>query len=509
MAVRQTMSRFLPSPFVVFSALLALPLLAEPEPPEAPSPAGERAAEQAANGSPGVERAATIKIDGREIAYKASAGKIVLQSDSGTPRAAMFHVSYIRTGVDDPENRPVMFAFNGGPGSSSVWLHLGGLGPKIVTCPAAGTLPPPPPARVADNPLSILDVCDLVFIDPVATGYSRTEKDVKNAEFHGLQEDIESVGDFIRRWITDNGRWRSPKFLLGESYGGVRAAGLVNHMQSRFGMSFNGVVLLSAVLDFATLGGDLADVVFLPTYASVAHYHKKIGGDRDALVREATNFAQGDYATALLKGNTLPPAEKAALAKRLQDFTGIPAARWEERDLRLDPGFFRTELLRKEGKVLGRFDARVVRDSVSRAAHQPDADPSFDFIYGPFATALMDYLTVDLGYLEARPYEVMSSQMSGWRWNSENRIVSVADDLGRAMRVNPHLRVLVMAGHTDLATPPESVAHSLRHLGPLPAAVAANVRTAMFEAGHMFYLNPPDLEKARRELTGFVTGAGR
>ncbi|MCU0782415.1 MAG: hypothetical protein MUF04_15150, partial [Akkermansiaceae bacterium] len=301
-----------------------------------------------------------------------------------------------------------------------------------MTCPDGGTRPPEPPARVADNPLSILDVCDLVFIDPVATGYSRTEPKVKNEEFHGLREDIESVGDFIRRWVTEHGRWDSPKFLLGESYGGVRAAGMVNHLQSRYGMSFNGVVLLSAILDFATLGGDLGNVLYLPTFTAVAHYHRKIAGDRDALVREARDFALGDYATALLKGNSLDAAAAAAVARRLQELTGIPAARWAERDLRLDPGFFRTELLRAEGKVLGRFDARVVWDGAEPAAQGPDGDPSFDFIYGPFATALMDYLAGDLGYVETRPYEVMSRQMSGWRWNGENRIVSVADELGRA-----------------------------------------------------------------------------
>jgi carboxypeptidase C (cathepsin A) len=280
---------------------------------------------------------------------------------------------------------------------------------------------------------------------------------------------------------------------------------MVNHLQSRYGMSFNGVVLLSAILDFATLGGDLGNVLYLPTFTAVAHYHRKIAGDRDALVREARDFALGDYATALLKGNSLDAAAAAAVARRLQELTGIPAARWAERDLRLDPGFFRTELLRAEGKVLGRFDARVVWDGAEPAAQGPDGDPSFDFIYGPFATALMDYLAGDLGYVETRPYEVMSRQMSGWRWNGENRIVSVADELGRAMRVNPHLRVLVMAGHTDLATPPECVAHSLRHLRQLPSPARETIRTAYYEAGHMFYLNPPDLEKARRDLLRFIT----
>ena len=498
-----------PGAALAASVLLVVPLWAQADDPvgefagRTPSP--EVPPAKLPENSSAVERQAKLVIAGRQVAYRTTTGKLVLRKDDGTPRAAVFHVSYLRTDGEPAADRPVMFAFNGGPGSSAVWLHLGGLGPKVVVCPDGGTRPPEPPARVADNPLSILDVCDLVFIDPVATGYSRTEPEVKNEEFHGLREDIESVGDFIRRWITEHGRWNSPKFLLGESYGGVRAAGLVNHLQSRYGMSFNGVVLLSAVLDFATLDGDLGHLLYLPAFTAVAHYHRKISGDRDALVRAAREFALGDYATALLKGNTLDAAAAAAVARRLEELTGIAAARWQERDLRMDPGFFRTELLRAEGKVLGRFDARVVWDGAEPAAHWPDGDPSFDFIYGPFATALMDYLANELGYVETRPYEVMSRQMAGWRWNAENRFVSVADELGRAMRVNPHLRVLVMAGHTDLATPPECVAHSLRHLRRLPSPALPAIRTTYYEAGHMFYLNPPDLEKARQDLVGFIT----
>lgn len=451
-----------------------------------------------------VVRKATVTIAGQPVAYQVTAGKLVLEQDDGKPRASVFHVTYERTDVQETDFRPVMFAFNGGPGSSAVWLHLGVLGPKRVDLPGDGTLAPLPPARVIDNPLSILDVCDLVFIDPVSTGYSRAEKDTKPADFHGLNEDVESVGDFIRRWITERKRWGSPKYLLGESYGGVRAAGLASQLQSRYGMMLNGVVLLSSLLDFATLQDDLGHAVYLPAFTGVAHFHQKISGNRDALVRESAEFAFGEYSTALLRGNALDEKSKAAVAAKLAKYSGVDAAVWLARDLRLGSSFFRAELLRKEGKVIGRFDARVAWDTSNPAAQAPDCDPSFELAYGAFATAMLDYLGRDLGYQEDRPYEVMSNKIHPWRWDAENEIVSVSSRLAGAMRDNPHLRVLVMAGYTDLATPPESVAHSVRHLDSLPPATLRNIRTTRYDGGHMFYLNPPDLVKTRQDLLEFL-----
>lgn len=484
---------------LVFVALLAQPVFSAAANPE-PTATAEKPARP-------VVRKATVTIAGQPVAYQVSAGQLQLKQEDGKPRASIFHVSYERTDTEDSRRRPVLFAFNGGPGSSAVWLHLGGLGPKRVDFPGDGTLPPLPPARVVDNPLSILDVCDLVFIDPVSTGFSRAENDAKPADFHGLNEDLDSVGEFIRRWVTEHRRWGSPKYLLGESYGGVRAAGLASQLQSRYGMMLNGVVLLSSLLDFATLKDDLCQEVYLPAYTGVAHFHGKLRGERDALVRQSTEFAFGDYASALLKGNALAVADKAAVAAKLAEFSGIDAAVWLERDLRLDPSFFRAELLRKEGKVIGRFDARVAWDAVDRSAQSPDCDPAYEVAYGAFATAMLDYLGGDLGYREERPYEVMSSKVRGWRWGSENDVVDVSGHLAAAMRDNPHLRVLVMAGHTDLATPPEGVAYSLRHLDTLPASALANIHTVRYDAGHMFYLNPPDLAKARADLLEFITPA--
>ncbi|MES2657671.1 MAG: peptidase S10 [Verrucomicrobiota bacterium] len=458
-----------------------------------------------------VIRESSVTIDGKKIPYKVTTGKLQLKQDDGKARASIFHVSYERTDTKDTGTRPVMFAFNGGPGSSAVWLHIGVLGPKILKLPGDGTQAPFPPARVADNPLSILDVCDLVFVDPVSTGYSRAEKDVKPGDFHGVDEDIESVGDFIRRWISEHDRWGSPKYLLGESYGGIRVAGLSNHLQSRYGMTLNGVILLSSLLDFATLqpaqGNDLAYMVFLPALTGVAHFHKKIQGDRDALVKESTEFAFGDYAAALLKGTDLDQATRTKIAEKLASLTGIEAATWLAHDLRLDSMLFRAELLRKEGKVIGRFDGRVAWDTTDKAAAFPDYDPSYSLAYGAFSTAMLDYLGRDLGYKEDQPYEILTGKVQPWQWNSNNGVVNLSDRLAKAMRDNPHLRVLVMGGYTDLATPPAGVAHSVRHMFNLPVDARDNISSVFYDGGHMFYLNPPDLIKCRTDLVDFIQAA--
>ncbi len=484
---------------------LGLCLAAEPD----KKPAPKNNAQEETKSAP-VTKKASIQIDGRKIDYEVTAGKLTIEKGRKPVRAEIFHVSYIKTPESAPEKRPVLFAFNGGPGSSAVWLHIGMLGPRILDLPGDGTGAPQPPVRIKDNPYSLLDVCDLVFIDPVSTGYSRSEDKDQADEFHGLNEDIESVGEFIRRWITEHKRWSSPKFLLGESYGGVRAAGLAQHLQSRHGMSLNGVVMLSSLMDFGTLspaqGNDLSYLVFLPTYTTVALHHGKIQGDRDALLKQARDFSYGDYATALLRGNALPSKDRGALAARLAELTGIPAAVWIRHHLRMTPGLFRAELLRDQGKTLGRFDARVAWDQGDSSAQTADYDPSYSLAYGAFATAMNDYLGRELGYTEEQPYEILTGKVNPWKWDSQNAVVNVSDRLESAMRDNPQLRVFVMSGHADLATPPDSMAHSIRHLlGQSPDA-RQRFRTVEYDAGHMFYLNPPDLVKSCKDLKQFITG---
>jgi carboxypeptidase C (cathepsin A) len=455
-----------------------------------------------------VVREDVVLIAGQEIPYKVTAAKLQLKKTDGKARASVFHISYERSDVDDPSTRPVLFAFNGGPGSSSVWLHLGGVGPRLVPTSPDGTRPLPPPHRVINNPHSILDVTDLVFIDPVSTGYSRPESGAKGSEFHGVREDIESVGDFIRRWITEHRRWGSPKFLLGESYGGIRAAGLAHHLQSRFGMNLNGVVLLSSLLDFRTLrsgpGDDISNIIYLPAFTAIAHHHGKITGDRDTLVREARAYANGIYANLLFQGADLDNKARDAAAKRLSELTGISPAIWLETDLRLGSTRFRKELLRPEGKVLGRFDARVAWPATSKDSDYAAYDPSYAIAYGAFSTAMLDYLTGDLGWREDHPYEILSRNVQPWNWGTENGFVNLSGRLSTAMRDNPSLRVLVQCGYTDLATPPGGIEHSVRHMFSLPAERRHAIEFAWYDAGHMFYLNEPDLAKMRLDLVRFV-----
>jgi len=488
-------------------AALCLPLFSQ-EKPAGEKPKEEPKKSEAAQAPKEVTTEGTVMIDGKKIPYKTITGKLTLYKDDGTPRASIFHVSYLRSDQESA-NRPVTFAFNGGPGSSAVWLHLGALGPRIIQIPGDGTQPITPPAQFGNNASSILDVSDLVFIDPVSTGYSRAEKDAKPGDFHGVDEDIESVGDFIRSWVTTHKRWASPKFLLGESYGGVRAAGLSNFLQNRYAMSLNGVVMLSTLMDFQTLspaqGNDLAYQIFLPTMASVAHFHGVLQGDRDALVKEARAFAFGPYATALLQGNQLSAAEKKSIATKLAGFTGLPAPLIEELDLRIDTTRFRGELLKAKGKILGRFDARVAWDDMDRSEAQADYDPSYSLAYGAFGTAMLSYLTTELNWQENQPYEILTGKVHPWRWNASNGYVNLTSRLAGAIRDNPQLRVLVQCGYTDLATPADGMLHSTRHMLGLPAHLQKNISFTWYEGGHMFYLNPPDLKKMRKDLVDFIT----
>lgn len=450
-----------------------------------------------------------VTIEGQQVAYTVVADTLTLKTDDGDDRASVFHVSYLRkVGEGSAAKRPVTFAFNGGPGSSAVWLHLGALGPKLVPTSPDGTIPLTPPVTLIDNPYSILDITDLVFIDPVSTGFSRADDPKKKQEFHGLEGDIESVGDFIRRWVTENKRWSSPKYLLGESYGGIRAAGLADHLQRRYGMSLNGVVLLSSLLDFRTLQGGNGNYVmhqvYLPAMAAVAHHHGKIDRNREELLAEARAFASGPYASALFAGSTLTQGEMTNLAAKLSELTAIPAAIWEESSLRLSPTRFRRELLRDSGKVAGRFDGRVAWEAHSKDSDFPSYDPSYAVAYGAFSTAMLAYLTDDLGANEiAMPYEILTSKVRPWKWNAENSIVNVTGRLQSALRENPNLQILVMGGLTDLATPPTGMEYSLNQLVDLPKSARENIEYTYYDAGHMFYLNEPDLIKMRDDLVQF------
>lgn len=449
---------------------------------------------------------------GARMDYTTTAGTLVLRTEEGEPLASVFYISYVADGVDDSADRPVTFSFNGGPGSSSVWLHLGTLGPRRVAMGPDGEALPPP-ARLTDNPESLLAVSDLVFIDPVSTGFSRPAPGVEPGEFHGVEEDVESVGAFVRRWLSEHDRWDSPKFLIGESYGTTRAAGLVNHLQDRHGVYFNGVMLVSSILNFGTarfnVGNDLPYIVFLPTYTATAWYHDQLpedlSGDLQAALREAEEFALGDYATALLKGDRLDGEERRRIAERLARLTGLSVEYVEDTDLRPVIYSFTKELLRDEGKVVGRLDSRFVGHDRLDVGAQGEFDPSYATIQGSFTAALNAYVRDELDFESPIDYEILGGRIQGWR-APEGEYVNVAEDLRAAMTQNPALQVHVANGYYDLATPYFATEYTFDHL-QLPAHLRENISMSYYESGHMMYIRDVDNRTLLETLKEFVREA--
>jgi len=453
----------------------------------------------------------TATIGGERVSYTATAGTLVLETEEGEPRASFFYISYIRDGVDDQGRRPLTFSFNGGPGSSSVWLHLGALGPRKVKMTDEGKALPPPYV-LENNPQSILDVTDLVFIDPVSTGFSRPAPGVDAQEFHGVKEDVESVGAFVRRWLSDNGRWESPKYLIGESYGTTRAAGLVSYLQDRHGVYFNGVMLVSSILNFQTarfdVGNDLPYIGFLPTYTATAWYHGQLpeeyDGNLEKALADAEDFALGDYALALLKGDTLSGAERRAVAARLARLTGLSVEYVEDADLRPVIYRFTKELLRDEGKTVGRLDSRFVGYDRQNVGDTFELDPSYAAIQGPFTATLNEYVRDELGFESDLDYEILGGRIQHWSSDDwEGRYVNVAEDLRRAMTQNPALRVHVANGYYDLATPYFATRYTFDHMG-LPEHLRGNVSMSYYEAGHMMYIRAEELARLKATLAEFI-----
>ena len=459
----------------------------------------------------------TLKVGRRTLRYTATTGRVVLRDEvhedgvfaGFKPKAEMFLTSYVLDGGDP--KRPVTFAFNGGPGSSSVWLHLGLFGPRRVVMGDVGALVPPPYA-MADNPESLLAVSDLVFIDPVSTGYSRAVEGGKPGEYHGYTGDLESVGELIRLWTSRNKRWMSPKLLAGESYGTLRAAALADHLQDRYGMYLNGIVLISSVLDLGSIGlhepDDRAHVNFLPTFAAVAHYHGRHGRrSLKSVLAEAEQYAERDYPWVLSRGSRLTAAQRQEAAETLARLTGLTVDYVLRADLRLEHERFFTELLRDQGKVVGRLDSRFTGPWASGIAEKLEADPSHDAIAGPYAAALNHYVRDELGYENDLHYEQIASSVHPWSYKDfEGRAVDVSPRLARAMRTNPHLRVHVAYGYLDGATPYYAAQDVLAHLA-IPAELQANIEHAWYEAGHMMYVHEPSRVQQSKDLADFITRA--
>ena len=450
-----------------------------------------------------------VTIAGERVAYTAETGMLPVLKADGTSRASVFYVAYTRLNETNPAARPVMFCFNGGPGSASVWLHLGALGPRRVKMNDDGSLPAPPFALV-DNEFSALNTSDLVFIDPVATGFSRAAKDEKAEQFLGDEGDLDSVGEFIRLWTTRHDRWLSPKFLCGESYGVFRAAGLADHLRDRYGMYLNGLVLVSGVLDFGTIraatGNDLPYQLSLPAFTAAAHFHKKLPPDLQAdparARAEARQFADGEYAAALQQGAALAPEERKKIVVELARLTGLTPPVIEDNNLRIDQSVFRKQLLHGEGLILGAYDARLTGRDGDAAAPGAGFDPAGAAVMGPFSAAMNSYVRGELKFEDDLPYEFLTP-MPAWSYNVRNSFANASDRLATVMNVNPYLKILVLGGQCDLVCPIDTMHHSLDHL-PLAAAYRKNVSYAEFDAGHMMYINRPDLQKLQDEIRKFI-----
>ncbi len=460
-------------------------------------------------------------IGGQRIDYDATVGNIILKDSEGQPEAAIYYTAYIRRGVRDETARPVAFTYNGGPGSASIWLHMGAFGPKRVNIPDAEHAPPPP-YPVVDNQYSPLDVTDLVFIDPVGTGFSRPLGKATGVQFWGVDEDVRSLSRFITRWLSDNGRWNSPRYLMGESYGTTRSAALVNYMQQEANTDFNGVILISSVLDFGTIrfspGNPMPYILYLPSYAAVAWYHKALPvqpPDLRAFLHEVEHFATTEYAQALFAGTRLDPATRTSVLDKLHRYTGLSTEYLDRADLRVDNSQFEKELMRQHGIAIGRLDARYTGPTMAPLAERVDYDPQSADISSAYASAWNDYLHNDLGFGRDKDY-VVSGNVRPWNWTHTEpgrggagglggwpSYTNVATDLSQALQYNTHLQVLQNSGLFDLATPYYATEFTLDHLG-LPPELRGHVRIAEYDAGHMMYVSPQALAKLKQNIAQFI-----
>jgi carboxypeptidase C (cathepsin A) len=455
----------------------------------------------------------SILLNGQKLEYTAIAGSLPLKDKEGKTTAQVFYIAYTKDGVTDLAKRPVTFSFNGGPGSSSVWMHMGLLGPRRVKLSDDG-MPSPPPYQMVDNEYSLLDETDLVFIDPVGTGYSRATKPEDAKKFYGLKEDAQSVGEFIRLYVTKNSRWFSPKFIIGESYGTTRAAALSGEMAGRHNMNLNGIMLVSTVLNFQTIwggvGNDLPNVLYLPSFTAAAWYHKKLSPDLqklplDQVLKQAETFASGDYNQALLLGANLDRQKYDAVLKQMSRLTGLSEAYLDRANLRPTLRRFNVELLRDRDLEIGRFDARYTGFTRDRLSDTTEGDPSADAVFSVFASNFNQYVRGELKYEEDEPYEILAG-VGPWNWGAENSFANVADTLASSMTANPFLKVYVACGYYDFATPYFASRYTFSHLLMNPA-LAKNITLDYYTAGHMMYLNLPDLKKQKEDLAKFIKGA--
>lgn len=495
-------------------AALAGPALAQSSaqagdtpPPGAPADKGKEAPDDTAKAS--AEETAqpvrrSIPLRGRSLSYVATPGTLTIRNDDGEAIGSMFYTAYTVPSRDG-RPRPVTFLFNGGPGSSTMWLHMGSFGPMKVDASIPDTMAGPP-FRVAANPDTLLDKSDLVFLDAMTTGLSRPVGKGKPEDFFGVDKDIDAFSRAIQRYLTKYGRWNSPKFLIGESYGTLRAGGLATALSNK-GVQLNGIVLVSIVLNFGDFFGDQQYINFLPTYAADAWYHNKVAhsGDLDSFAQQARDFASGPYAAALQKGRFISDEEKQSVAQQMAALTGLSADYILRTNLRVDPERFRREILRDRRQIIGRIDSRYLGTEGDQVGSDPTYDPQASAITGGFTGAINDYLFRDLGYKTPLTYRINNYAGIGDKWifsHGNSPIADTSIDLATAMRENPRLKVFSVNGYYDLATPFFGADYELSHVAVEPQ-IAANIRYAYYPAGHMMYLDPGSARQLTRDLDAF------
>ncbi len=456
--------------------------------------------------------ASTVRINDEKISYKTVAGGTILKNDQQEPVANMFSTSYFRTDVKNNQKRPVTFVFNGGPGSASIWLHLGIYGPKRIEVPAGAKDDGAAPYKLVKNQHSLLDVTDLVFIDPIGTGVSHVVGKGKNEDYWGVKQDAKSIAAFIKQWLTKHNRWNSPKYLAGESYGTTRAAAVTQELQGGWtDVSLNGVMLISSILDFTHAryqpGNNQPYLAFLPTMAATAFYHNKVSTDDkslglEAFVEQSRQFALNDYATALVKGNRLSSEERQQIIQKLARFTGLKQSYLDAVNLRVSATRFEKELLRDQHKSVGRLDSRFIGKDYDSGGERFDSDPSGYGIDGAYTAAINHYLANDLNVKLDRPFKVLSGDViRNWDWkiNRGMSFVNVAPYLGKAQRENRQFKIFVANGYYDFATPFFGTENTISDNGIDPTRVDMKY----YEAGHMMYIEPSELKKLSEDLRAF------
>jgi len=478
----------------------------------------DEAAEEAIAEEPQAESNTTqhsVRINGVSIRYAATAGLALIYNDDEEPIGSYGYTAYTKNGVDDPGKRPLMFAYNGGPGSASIWLHMGVLGPRRI--PVVDTeVTGPAPFGAVNNEYSILDVADLVMMDPVGTGYAKPVAEGTGEDFWGVDADIDAAAQFIARFVTDNNRWNSPKFVLGESYGGIRTGGVAYKLLTDHGMGLNGVILVSPFMDAAAARDrfaiDLPYALYLPTLAATAWYHHALADRPDdlvAFVRDVEAFAVNEYAPALMQGTTLSASARASVIAKLSGYTGLSEEYWDHSNLRVNHFHFTQELLRDQNVTVGRIDSRFKGRSIDRVGATMQYDPFMAGVGPAFNAGFMHYYTNDLGFKKERKYVVSGGLFRDWDWlhtlpdGQETLITNTAIDLATTMTLYPHMKVLVQQGYFDLATPFFVLDYVLNHMD-LDAEQRGRIEVEMYEAGHMMYVHPPSLEKYKQDLSRFV-----